>query len=713
MRRSLIILGLLFCVLPATTHASTIAFVSASATACPKTPTGTTVTCTLAASTISGNTVIVAVSQKTVTGNLTGVTSSPACQFFVRAKKYANGASDAVQFAVGQNCPALTSVTPTLSSTSIFETGVVEYSGVSSIGLIANTSTTGNNTHPTQSITLQDANNFVVGFSASIGSNGVPTSNTGNLRVAGRTGSAGTDAALGIIDNTAASGSVTVSDTITSSQWAEVAIELRTVNPTDPLLVDAFDSSTDAGSGNPEGNDYVYYLPQPTLSGNGVVCGMSAQAGFTITISDSTGGSNTWLTAATATGAHNIAMIFYSVGMVAGTAWIKVHATASFSTGGTGTYDPRLSCKEAYHLASLDAGITSTAVSQAGPIVAAGSLTPSQANDLIFNYVGSDLDYTSAPTNVETVQVSPAITPGANFSLIATNTTLGEGFQDFQQGAAAAINPSMDIETAQSSNAVAAAFKTDSSGTLPPATGIHIDHQTTFVIIHANETFRDIQIPADGNFIAISTTNSVAGAYTNADSHQNTYTQDLRQTSSVGLFYATNASVDASQMVHVNTTATGGNEYVIRDIRGAKISSPLCQTAVSGGGTQVAPYTFGAAISNIPTITPCAAGNLMIWAQQNGCGPPGNLSGPSGVVTDNVSFTGQGDGSDYDKGEGHGHYITVGTSPVNFNLVMQNDSVACGGNNTYTYAVWEISAIPAPAVTNHAPPMISMLEENK
>jgi hypothetical protein len=161
------------------------------------------------------------------------------------------------------------------------------------------------------------------------------------------------------------------------------------------------------------------------------------------------------------------------------------------------------------------------------------------------------------------------------------------------------------------------------------------------------------------------------------------------QSNTVAFIYGTNATVDASQMINVAIAGSGGNEFILRDIRGVATTSPTgCQAPISGTAAQGV-FTAGATISNIPTITPCAAGDLMIWAMQNGCGPTQNLSGPSGAITDNVYYAGQTDGSRLNFGEGHGHYFTTGTSAVNFNAVMNN--LACSPSNFYTYAVWEIS----------------------
>jgi hypothetical protein len=220
-----------------------------------------------------------------------------------------------------------------------------------------------------------------------------------------------------------------------------------------------------------------------------------------------------------------------------------------------------------------------------------------------------------------------------------------------------------------------------------------------------------VQIPCGGgNLYSFSSTNSTAETFSIADSHQNAYTVDAQQGNTVNFAYAVNSSCDMSQKLYVSTSSSGGSEFIVRDIRGAKTSSPLgCQAVANGTAAQSGPFTAGQVISNIPgSYTPCAAGDLLIWAQQNGCGPPENLSSPSGAITDNVWYTGQGDGSRYTFGEGHGHFLTPNTSTIHFDVVMQNNSVNCSNSNNYTYALWEISPAPASGGTTPVPQQMSL-----
>jgi hypothetical protein len=158
------------------------------------------------------------------------------------------------------------------------------------------------------------------------------------------------------------------------------------------------------------------YFAEPILSGNAVICGLiyDNATPATLTISDSTGGSNTWQTAVTATGANNIAKIVYALNVNTSTAWMRLGFNNAVAN-----YQPQIACVQKHGINSPDAGITSSATTVAGPNVATGSITPSQANDLIFQLVGSDAD-ASLVDIVDGLQTSVAIATGPGFSPIAT-----------------------------------------------------------------------------------------------------------------------------------------------------------------------------------------------------------------------------------------------------------------------------------------------------
>lgn len=677
---------------------ASIAFRATSATACAQASAASSKVCALSAATSAGSTILVGVSTKTATRTLKSVTATN-CAFFPYMNHYANGSNIGINFMVARNCPSISTLTVTLAGgTSIFEVGVVEFTGtVASIGLRANTSTTGNSTSPSQSITTEDANNMIVMFSGNIGSAGIPTTSVGTLGIGGRTGSAGTDAAIGICYNNSVSpASTTCTNTITSGQWAAIAIELRSASTgADPLLVDAVGTSCDCGDTQPAGNDWVVYFPQPVLSGNAMVCGLVYDHGATLSsVSDSTGGSNTWTVDKTASGTNNDVAIVRLSGMTAGTSWAQFHFGSTLSN-----YELQIECKEAYHIkATSPVDVSSaSAASAAGPNAAVPSMTTTVDNDLIFEVTGDDIN-AGIINIVDQAQTSAAIAPMAGWSPIILDTTTGMCFQDIQQTTHGAIVPTCDEESTSNFSAVAVAYKTDNAqGTAPPATGLHIDHQYTFTIYQPTFASKTVNFPADGNSIFVSNTaNGITP--TISDSYQDTITSSLLGSGGiVNLFYTTNTTVDPSYSFSMAVDATSAvYEFVMYDMRGVKTTSPIgCQSPVTGSGSQSV-FTAGTTITNIPSgFSPCAANDILLWAMTNGCGPTQASTSPSNSVTDTIYYVGQADGSRLDFGEGHSHYVTTGTSAVHFDTTMQN--LACSPSNSYTYGVWEISAAPVSA----------------
>jgi len=224
------LLLLLFVLLhPRAAHAS-IAYVSASHTVCEQTSASTTSsTCTLGASTTTGNDVVVGLAWKTITSTISKIASSGNCTFIPWANEV-NGTNEYVAIYIAHSCAASTTVTVTMSAGTKWVVTIEEYSGVQNYGRVV--TATGNTATPTVSVTTQDSNNYIVCASASLGNEGIPTSSTGNLRDANRTGTTSSDVAGAAIDNTVSSaGSVTCAVSITSSQWTIAAVELRSASP--------------------------------------------------------------------------------------------------------------------------------------------------------------------------------------------------------------------------------------------------------------------------------------------------------------------------------------------------------------------------------------------------------------------------------------------------------------------------------------------------
>jgi hypothetical protein len=528
--------------------------------------------------------------------------------------------------------------------------------------------------------------------SASIGSDGVPTSNTGNLRSANQTGSTSSDVAGGACDNTASSGSVTCTDTITSGAWAAIGIELRTANPPDPLLVDAVGTGSNAYS--EVANGITFSLPQATLPGNSVICGLTYPYSSSRTVSITDNESNIWHQAVSVgSTANDMTVALWYTAAAAGTLTIK----ATFDTA---LFGLQFACKEAYNVVTnspLDG--TASIASSTTSTVATGSITTTANGDLIFeygNWIGE------SPLNDQITYVNDFVA-GRGWSPIIADTITGEFFQDIQQSAAGSITPTYDVEVSSGNSnawgAVAAAFKTSSSqGTAPPSSGIHIDHIFAETTGPAGRVIL-VQFPADGNFLAM------PSSYTStiSDSMQNSYTQNQPNSSYLtNLQYVQNAATRlGGLLINVNLLEYSADDMVWMDIRGAATSSAIDTT---GFNSQTQPsLANGYDWSGMPSITPSVAGELVIADLPTGCGPSWNVVAPAGAITDNVYYPGETDASNFNQACGHAHFVTTSTAQESWTWVMENASCASSGGNSSASAAWAIK-VGATSTTAPAPP---------
>jgi hypothetical protein len=469
---------------------------------------------------------------------------------------------------------------------------------------------------------------------------------------------------------------VTCADTITSSAWAAIGIELRTANPADPLLVQALGTANNESSNPLSGA--TFSLPQAALAGNAIVCGLTYPYSSSRTVSITDNESNTWSSAVSVSTSYTTVALWYAPNVAAGTLTITIAFDTTLNW-------MQFACKEAYNIvASSPLDGTASVASATTSSVATGSITTTANNDLIFmygNFTGGGLsDYTNFVN---------FIAAGPGWSPIIADTITGEFFGDIQQSAAGSITPSYDVEIisgySNAWGAVAAAFKTSTSqGTAPPSSGIHIDHIMSETIQGGTYTF---QMPLDGNFLAVPNT---YGA-TIVDSMQNSYSQNgpTGAQAQAYLDYATNPTVRLAQLFTVTVPDSVDNDLVWMDIRGAATTSPIDTSAFNEANqpSMAAGYQW----SGMPTITPSAINELVIADLPTGCGPAEDASAPSGAITDSVWYSGMTDSSNFNQACGHAHYLATSTAQESWTWVMQNTS--CAGNYSESGA-WAIKAQP-------------------
>lgn len=120
-------------------------------------------TFTLNATTTTGDTVVAVIAVRAI-NKVLNVTSSALDSFTEKSSSTNSGAGDFVSVWTSLSVGSDTSFTATVNSSAQIQLNILEYSGVNAIGNVASTTTSGNTA--TTTITLTNANDFIVaGFS--------------------------------------------------------------------------------------------------------------------------------------------------------------------------------------------------------------------------------------------------------------------------------------------------------------------------------------------------------------------------------------------------------------------------------------------------------------------------------------------------------------------------------------------------------------------
>jgi len=645
------------CILCVSSWAS-ISYVSASHTLCAQATASTGVACTLGAATTAGNTVKVAISIKTATRVLNNLVGSSGSAFFMQVTPVVpNGSTIGVVVAICFNCPSLTTVTPTFSATTVYELDVKEYSGAAALGAWAQA--TGSSTTPSISLTTSDSNNWILADTANLGSTGIPTAGTGNLRDAGRTGSTSSDAAIGSCDNTVASpGSVTCSTVITSGAWAAAAIELRSVStpiscasPCPTLVQYKQWGSNDGGS--PEAAQFKGSIDQPTGANNLLICGTgfdntdgshsSAFSSFTIDGTSFTAGP-------TSNDGTRVLGLYYIAGITAGKQNIDFELTAT-------TFNIQVWCAEFYDVAtstSVD-GTSTSASGITGPLIQPGAITTTVDNDLVVVMGVNDATLSAAHTTTAYSPASAAGVGSTSLTLLGDTRRFGPFASFINQTTHGSINPAMYVDQATKDTwgIGAIAFKAASAGTAP--TGMRIIRDITEI---PNATTYRIDAPCSGN-LRVSTgstqpsqakINSIVDASGNSDSCLGT----CSGASGPQILHTDNAVCNNSNYRQATISMSGVgvvDPIHIYDVSGAN-STALdtgSTTSTSGASASGGLVTSGSqtqahyAVSSVAcnnsansnsqlNITPSTASGIIFGTENNGQGPEACTFGTNNVA---------------------------------------------------------------------------------
>ena len=434
-----------------------------------------------------------------------------------------------------------------------------------------------------------------------------------------------------------------------------------------PTFVQAVASDLNDNNGI-TGNNYVFNLPNASLSNNAIILAVAYPfgAGRTLAISDST--TATWaspvITAGTASAGHMNLSIYVLPSVAA-----ALH-TLTF------TLDAEVKpfwyeMVEFYNVSTAD-GSHGQVV--AGPSISAGSYTPSTNNDangghLIFTCAISD---DTVGTGSTTQASAMSATGGA--SLIHANNicTIPQISSYIVQATNGAINPGFSVTQSSGTNFVCAsiALKAANAGTAPAA-GIRIAKLIHYSVVNPALGNNVILFPCTGN-LRVAT--MAAGDNLNKVNSV---------TDSAGKTYNVRALAGESQIFDIDSV-TGSDALTLTfnlsapdpqfsvhfyDIVGAAASAFDTKQGFNGTSPASSPF------NDFPDITPTSAPGLTIVQLGLGTSAQGSIASgaPAGAVFDCISYTTSAPLFDQDRMDnadpfGHANYSTTAAQTWNWNM---------------------------------------------
>jgi hypothetical protein len=410
------------------------------------------------------------------------------------------------------------------------------------------------------------------------------------------------------------------------------------------------------------GNTFQIFFANVTLANNCLVLAFSHTTGVSITsITDDN--SVSWTAGPAATGGNATKDTrFYYLLNAAPTTKVTVVFSASI-----GNFDYDFVEFTGVATASAVDGTSTSSNAQTAPNVTSGSVTTTQAGDLILHYAhGTQDDRFWGQT------ASTGISAYSNFEFASASRRGVYALQYSLQAASGAINPQLTFGGITTPfNSVTMALKMSGAGTARPL-GIRI------VRVHVEDLYPygsgDIQFPTTGNLIFGSTSSwpAIGCSWTGTtDSSSNTYSDGRADTTnSPQCWYAVNSAPSNAMTISMTWTGTNRTWFKFYDIIGAT-TSPF-DTAVFATGTQ---SSSGADITNAPTVTPGSYNGLIIVMGGTPTGPSSGLYSPSGAYYGNSPYTGETDYGFMNNGDMSGHYYNPDMTQVSFNWHMNNPTL--------------------------------------
>jgi hypothetical protein len=426
----------------------------------------------------------------------------------------------------------------------------------------------------------------------------------------------------------------------TATGWATATVEIFETSYSAAitnLVQHRATSYNNVASVNEPLDNFIVNLPDPTKSGQGLVCAVAYPSGATPAITDDQG--NTWPASGAAgtvtadAGAGAMALqIFRLASAAANTQAVKV------SFGGSPQQPVKVWLEKTYNITgTVNGSKTGTNLNTIGT-VSPGSFTPAGSSNLIFAYmVAQGTSNSTSPTDI-----APArgyFLQDADIGWVSGNG-IPNASQAFLQATPAATTPMFTLQNSGTDTYLVAAIalSVGTQGSDDDRTKGHIDRIIDYGSNTAATTWKN-KIPSSGTTGLI--IGFVAGTLTNntvkSDNGTNTWTTAEGAAGSPYMNYFQGYTASSSRLATQTFTGSGNAQFSFYDLSNLDTgTSPV----VAGVGATNANNV--SSVASQPSLTPGSANGMAFGNLQNGLGPVNGITSPSGAVFDSPTYqTGQ------------------------------------------------------------------------
>lgn len=435
---------------------------------------------------------------------------------------------------------------------------------------------------------------------------------------------------------------------------ATASCSAELTSPGSTQLVQHVSSSSSRNNSFSSPYCYNYQLPNPTTPGNAVLVGYTNSNNVQASVVDDMGDTYKVL-GSTHDSANN-----QSVGIAAA---FNVNAgarTISVCFNSDPGYWVQPMATEFTNLVAADgAGVGGTGT---GASVAAGSLTPTQSGDVVYQVT------TSLSHNQTSFAAGPQMT------LLSADLMDGWAGQYSVDSGTTAINPTMTMGSSQKWITEAVLLKAGTTGYVP--SGLRVVH-----LIHENVPYNEpaggsgspfpnplaLQVPSSGNLVVAmlgggNGPEQVTGISDNKSNvWQRAGSNYANGDATVQTYYAANPTTSSDLRLSVSWNGTQGDyTFFLYDVAGAATASPL-DTVMGAGGNQSTPGNL-----TMPyTLTPATSNEIVfsevMWDWNTATGLQGQLFDTNTFSGESLSGP-----EPVDENNGWGHTITSNTNPISF-----------------------------------------------